>query len=130
MNRYSCCSRKARNTFALTQLALQSIKNEANVIKMELKEFIKQTLLSIVSGVEEANEEVDRFRLSNHKHYETGENGQKIGFDVSITVKETSKNNVSGGIKVALVNLNGGRKASESNQNVHKIQFEVFVKEK
>lgn len=97
---------------------------------MELKDFIKHALLDVVNGVEEANKEKDRFRLSSHKHAGTGGNGQKVEFDISVIVNESSESDVNGGIKVALVNLGGGKKESESNQNVHKINFEVFVTEK
>jgi hypothetical protein len=57
------------------------------------------------------------------------EKGQTIEFDISLIVNESSENNFDGGIKVALVNLRGGRKDSESNQNIHKIKFEVFITE-
>jgi hypothetical protein len=97
---------------------------------MELKDFIKHALLDVVNGVEEANQEKNRFRLTSQKHYGTGENGQKVEFDVSVMVNESSENDLKGGIKVALVNLGGGRKELESNQNVHKIKFEVFITEK
>lgn len=97
---------------------------------MNLKDFIKQALLDVVNGVEEANQEKDRFRLTIHKHGGTGESGQKVEFDVSLMVTEVAENDINGGIKVALVNLGGGRKESESNQNVHRIKFEVFVTEK
>jgi hypothetical protein len=94
---------------------------------MELKDFIKQALLDVVNGVEEANVEKDRFRLTNHKHHGTGENGQQIEFDLSVIVNESTENNIKGGIKMALANLGGGHKESESNQNVHKIKFQVFI---
>lgn len=97
---------------------------------MELKEFIKQALLSVVDGVEEANQSKDRFRLTKHTHGKTGESGQIIEFDISVAVNEASENSAGGGIKVALLNLGGQLKASESNQNTHKIKFEVFVSEK
>jgi hypothetical protein len=94
---------------------------------MELKDFIKHTLLDIVNGVEEANQEKNRFRLTSQKHAGTGENGQKVEFDVSVIVNESSESGLKGGIKVALANLGGNRKESESNQNVQKIKFEIFV---
>ena len=95
---------------------------------MELKDFIKRALLDVVNGVEEANTEKDRFRLTSHVHA-NGENGQKVEFDISVMINESSESDLKGGIKVALVNLGGSKKESESNQNVHKIKFEVFIKE-
>ncbi|MGQ0828598.1 MAG: hypothetical protein ACT4ON_09405 [Bacteroidota bacterium] len=97
---------------------------------MELKDFIKHTLLDIVNGVEEANSAKKRFHLSSNFHSGTGENGQNVEFDVSLIINESSENNAKGGIKVALVNLAGEAKESESNQNIHKIKFQVFVSEK
>lgn len=96
---------------------------------MELKDFIKQALLDIVHGVEDANKEKDRYRLTSHVHA-NGEQGQKVEFDISVMVNESSESDLKGGIKVALVNLGGGKKESESNQNIHRIRFDVFVKEK
>ncbi len=97
---------------------------------MELKDFIKRTLLDVVDGVEEANQEKDRFRLSGHTNMDTNQIGQKIKFDISILVDKNSESDVKGGIKVALVNLGGGVKESENSQNIHKIKFEVFIKGK
>lgn len=45
-------------------------------------------------------------------------------------VSESSENDINGGIKVALMNMGSGKKESELNQNVHKINFEVFITEK
>ncbi|MFM7023597.1 MAG: hypothetical protein ACKOXB_11535 [Flavobacteriales bacterium] len=94
---------------------------------MELKDFIKHTLLDVVNGVEEANIEKNRFQLVSHRNHGTGESGQKVEFDISIVVNESTENNFKGGIKVALANLGAGKKESETNQNVHKIKFEVFI---
>lgn len=96
---------------------------------MELKDFIKQSLLDVVNGVEEANQEKDRFRLTSHKNMGTGERGQKIEFDISVIVDKNSENDIKGGIKVAFANIGGGLKETENSQNVHKIKFEIFVTE-
>jgi hypothetical protein len=97
---------------------------------MELKDFIKRTLIDIVTGVEEANKEKNRFHLTSHRHHGTGESGQKVEFDVSVIVNESSDSDVKGGIKVAFVDLGGGVKESQSNQNIQKIKFEIFISEK
>ncbi len=96
---------------------------------MELKDFIKRSLLDVVTGVEEANEEKDRFRLTGHKHVGTGQRGQKIEFDISVVIDRSSESDLNGGIKVAFANFGGGQKETENSQNVHKIKFEIFVKE-
>lgn len=97
---------------------------------MELKTFITNTLLDITQGVEDANKLSNRFHLSGYKHSATEQSGQKIEFDLSIVVKESSENDINGGIKLAIFNLGAGTKTSESNQNIHKLKFDVFVAEK
>lgn len=97
---------------------------------MELKDFIKRALLDIVTGVEEANTEKNRFKLTSHVHHGTGESGQKVEFDISVIASETLENNKGGGIKVAVANIGVAQKTSELNQNTHKIKFEVFISEK
>ena len=96
---------------------------------MELKNFIKHTLVDIVKGVEEANQETNRFLLTSQFHGGTGESGQKVEFDLSVIVEEQSASDLKGGIHVALVNLGTGVKETELNQNIHKIKFEVFISE-
>lgn len=100
---------------------------------MELKDFIKHTLLDIVNGVEEANKEKSRFYLSNHMHNQQG-SGQKVEFDVSVMITASSENDIQGGIKVAFVNIGAKigaeTKEAETNQNIHKIKFDVFISEK
>lgn len=96
---------------------------------MELKDFIKRALLDVVNGVDEANQEKNCFRLASQVHA-NGDNGQKVEFDISVIVNESSENDLKGGLKIASFNFGGGTKQSESNQNLHKIKFEVFIKEK
>lgn len=97
---------------------------------MELKEFIKRSLLDVVNAVEEANQEKNRFGFTSHKDLETGERGQKVEFDISVIVDKSSGSDATGGIKVAFVNLGGGLKESETSQNVHKLKFEIFIARK
>jgi len=94
---------------------------------MELKDFIKRTLLDIVNGVEEANKEKNRFQLVSQINHGSGESGQKVEFDLSVIVNESSENNLKGGIKIAFANLGADGKEISSNQNVNKIKFEVFI---
>ena len=96
---------------------------------MKLKDFIRQSLLDVVNGVEEANEEKDRFRLTSHKNIKTGERGQKIEFDISVIVDKSTENDLKGGIKVAFANIGGEQKEAENTQNVHKLKFEIFIAE-
>lgn len=101
---------------------------------MELKEFIKEALVSVVEGVKEANEKHQRFQLSSGYHSGKDINGQEVEFDVSVFVNESSEKDNRAGIFVALANLGAGKssdsKEVESNQNTHRLKFKVFVTEK
>jgi hypothetical protein len=52
---------------------------------------IKNALINIVEGVEEANKKYDRFRLNTDVHDKIG-SGQTVDFDVSVIVDERTKN--------------------------------------
>lgn len=101
---------------------------------MELKEFIKEALISIVEGVQEANKEHQRFQLSGGYHHLKNISGQEVEFDVSVVVDESSEKGKKSGIFVALANLGAGKSYEnrhvESNQDTHRLKFKVFVTEK
>ena len=100
---------------------------------MELKDFIKNALINIVEGVEEANKKYDRFRLNTNVHNEIG-SGQTVDFDVSVIVDESSKEGQKTGIFVVLANLGGGKSTnkdhSETSKDSHNLKFKVFIAEK
>lgn len=62
---------------------------------MELKHFIKEALLNIVDGVEEANNVRNRFKIIGVKH-ESGIDGTYADFDVSVIVNEASSGEAGG----------------------------------
>lgn len=115
--------------YELHKFKLYQIQNNSKQKYMKLKDFIRQSLLDVVNGVEEANEEKDRFRLTSHKNLKTGERGQKIEFDISVIVDKSTENDLKGGIKVAFANIGGEHKEAENTQNVHKLKFEIFITE-
>lgn len=94
---------------------------------MELKDFIKRSLLDVVDAVEEANTKKNRFRLNSHVTTKTDEIGQKIEFDISVIVDKSSDSNANGAIKVAFASFGGGIKELEASQYTHKIKFDIFV---
>jgi hypothetical protein len=100
---------------------------------MELREYIKQTLVSIVEGIDDANAVRDRFRLNHNKH-ENGESGQTVEFDVSIIVIESSKDEVGGGVGGSLLNVvsagvNSKIDHNNSQQDIQRLKFKVFITE-
>lgn len=55
---------------------------------MELKEFIKTTLLDISAGVESANKESNRFLLGGQQHFGKSIYGEYVEFDVAVVAEE------------------------------------------
>ena len=103
---------------------------------MELKEFIKETLVQIIDGIKEAQNSIGADngeiipKLSTPKDkYEVSSEGRiihNIYFDVAVTATEGSEKKGGGGIKVAsLIEIGGEGKRSESNVSQNQIQFHV-----
>ena len=76
---------------------------------MELKQFIKNALVSVVEGVSDANKEYNRFQISGGYHSGKDINGEYIEFDLSVMVDETKESGKKSGIFVALANLGVGK---------------------
>lgn len=101
---------------------------------MELKQFIKEALLNIADGVEEANKEKNRFKIIGMKH-QTGIDGNYADFDVSVVVNETSSGEAGGKISASLLNVVSAgidSKIDQTNahQNTHRLTFKVYISEK
>lgn len=102
---------------------------------MELKEYVKETLLSIVQGVKEANELCEnRFKLIGDRHNETGNEGVNVNFDVSVIVNNSKQNNIEGGVKTPFlqvidINFSADKNNTSQHTNSHRLQFKVFVTE-
>ncbi|MFA5714128.1 MAG: hypothetical protein WC998_00100 [Candidatus Paceibacterota bacterium] len=101
---------------------------------MELKQFIKEALLNIVNGIEEANKENDRFKILGVKH-ESGIDGNFVDFDVSVVVNESSGSEVGGKVgasflKVVSASVDSKIDQTSSHQNIHRLTFKVYISEK
>jgi hypothetical protein len=108
---------------------------------MELKEYIKETLVQISEGIEAAQTEVrdcggfvnpahrTSVKTSDPSHFGAVENGQNIflvDFDVSISVIEGSGTDAHAKLKVAsLISLGAGGKSSQSSNSTNRISFKV-----
>jgi hypothetical protein len=110
---------------------------------MLLKDFIKETLINITQGVEEANQTANRFELSDQVHRGKGINGTNVEFEIGVIITEASSKSKDGkanaGISVKVANLfnaeagvGGGlsNESTEANQNTHNLKFKVFITEK
>ncbi len=100
---------------------------------MDLKEFTKQTLVQIVEGVKEANEELKTSNAyityekmnnsSSPSLFAKGLNVIAVDFDVAITATETEGVNGGAGLKVAMLNLGGNSESKTENQTISRIKY-------
>ncbi len=103
---------------------------------MELKQFIKEALLNIVGGIEEANKAYNRFKIIGIKHNDSGVDGNFVDFDVSVIVNELSSGEAGGRIGVSMnvvpFSANIGAKMDQTSlhQNTHRLTFKVYISEK
>jgi hypothetical protein len=108
---------------------------------MELKQFITETLASIVEGVVDAQK-----RTAEHGAFvnpgglmrttsSIGENAtwdnrtnnfaRIVSFDVALTVEEGTNTNAKIGVAAGVFNLGAGGKSENKEQATNKIQFSV-----
>ncbi len=107
---------------------------------MELKDFVSQTLVQIVQGVTEAQQQVAEQALvspaviSKHDHaadlgFINTQNGQAqvVKFDVAVSASKDKGGKASGGIKVLSVSLGGEATTADTQSSVSHVQFSVPV---
>ena len=90
---------------------------------MTLKDFIKNTIYDINIAIEETYKETG-------KYYQIGESHAKdksISFDIAVTQSAEGSVGGKGGIQVWGFGLGGKKEAKEGEQNVSRIQFNVFL---
>lgn len=98
---------------------------------IELSEFIKKTLVDIVTGVKEANNELQHDGVSTHfiltRTAEGGKSAKGISFDIGVNATKGQKDKA--GFSISLVQLGAGanvEKAAESEM-VQRISFDVDI---
>ncbi|NQY89513.1 MAG: hypothetical protein HRT51_17560 [Colwellia sp.] len=108
---------------------------------MELKDFVKEALVQIASGVEESIAAVREsggyvnpavkidISKSDGSHFSSLGNGQNvflIDFDVAVTVEEETGTNAEEKLKVAsLLSLGAGGKSANKASATNRIHFKV-----
>lgn len=101
---------------------------------MELKQFVKDALISIIEGVNDANAEHNRFRIIGIKRNIGGIDGNEVEFDVSVVAEQKTGGEAGGKIGGSILNVfsaNVDSKLSQtdSHQNVNHLKFKVWVSE-
>jgi len=94
---------------------------------MELKEFIKKSLVEIRTGIYEANEELIVNLDKEYRPFSIGDMRNKIDFDVAITVENNESAKVEGGPKVAIAKLGSDVESSVKTNNLSRIKFSVYT---
>ncbi len=93
---------------------------------MELKEFIKQTIIQITDGLREGHEYV------TDNDYGAGVEdgfGKKINFDIAVTSNEEEMTGVGGKLTIAsMLSLGAKGENSTKASNVSRIQFDVTLR--
>lgn len=95
---------------------------------MELRDFIAQSLVGIVEGVEKANAKTKRFKLASDIHASAG-SGQNVEFDVAVTVSHDSQGAVAGKINVVYAKVDADLQQNRATENVNRMKFKVFITE-
>ena len=96
---------------------------------MELEEFIKDTLVGIRNGVRLANDNLKTsgednriFQLENSSIKET-----YVNFDVAVTATHETNKSGSGGIRIRVVDIGGGKEVKTAQESVSRIKFAIKV---
>ena len=105
---------------------------------MELREFVRSTLLEIVAGVTDAQKALDEEgstavinapAAGNLKqYYERGTRLlEMVEFDVALTVTETTDKGLGGRLSIAAASIGTQRGTSIENSEVSRVRFQVPV---
>ncbi|HVS08802.1 MAG TPA: hypothetical protein VMS76_02935 [Planctomycetota bacterium] len=101
---------------------------------MDVQDFVKETLLQFIRGVEAAQAEVSKGAVINPRlqvranilaERESHNPVQTVEFDVALTVVEGSERGVGGGLAVMSFKAGGERKSQQSSESVSRVRFSV-----
>lgn len=104
--------------------------------KMELREFVKMSLVEIVQGIKEANKELSTDGVVTADNnvfmlkYSGGNKpeGSPVEFDVAISTTSDQKAGAGASAKLYVVDINVNGSQSTVKEHVSRVKFSVFVK--
>ncbi|HSX04715.1 MAG TPA: hypothetical protein VLG76_08315 [Rhabdochlamydiaceae bacterium] len=85
---------------------------------MELKNFIKHSLVEIISGVKEASSEIGRHISFVRK------DAENVQFDIAVTIEDSKGK--EGGIQVAKL-FSGGVNSETKNATISRVSFQLYI---
>jgi len=99
---------------------------------VELKDFIRQSLLEISEGLKEANSSYKESRNTESNAFllKPGGNeneGKGIRFDIAVTTKSESETSGKAGIGIKVVALNSEGKSTKGSESISRINFTVTI---
>ena len=104
---------------------------------MELNDFVSQTLVQIVKGVEQANEELAKGKPPSpggkpfllYSSVGQAPHSPHVEFDIAVTTKTDNKAKGGALAKLYVVGFEASGTKSTFNENVSHVRFSVMVKE-
>lgn len=98
---------------------------------MDLQTFVKTTLIQIISGVKDAGEEITKCGISAvinpRLAHATHSNPKDVEFDVAVTVSASDTGGGKAGLKIASLEIGGGKERRTETQAVSRIRFAVPI---
>lgn len=98
---------------------------------MELREFIKTSLVDIMRGVQDAQSEINNDPNAkgavNPAFGELKDTMTRVAFDVAVTVSSEKKADGKAGIDIYAMKLGGGGSKQEHDSTVSRLAFEVPI---
>ena len=97
---------------------------------MEIKEFIKETLVGVQEAINECSDSETNGVINpvwGKAADVNNSNIKQVEFDIAVTVTNKSTGDIKGGIKVMGVDLGGVREKNEETGNVSRIKFSIPI---
>jgi hypothetical protein len=94
---------------------------------MDLSEFVRETLVSIKTGVASANSSVNADKNAPTFKMPGNEVGGTIDFDVAVVAGEESTSGKHGGIKVAWLGAGGEKSSAIAKESTSRVKFIVWL---
>ena len=99
---------------------------------IELKAFIRETLVEICGGVREANQELLKSLAENKNLFELQPAGEKamgstVEFDLAVTTKSEETKGKGAKVNVYAVEAKIGKDAIASKESISRIKFKVMI---
>lgn len=97
--------------------------------EINLKDFVKETLLEITEGIYGAKtmtkKEYTKTPISPRYGIEDKYQASKISFDIAVTTSKTTNNSKDGGLKIKVVDASISNEKVSSKEYTNRIKFDI-----